>query len=299
MHVICKSNFVTLTLLFLLASCASRTKYAPHDTSGGYSEQRLAPDLILARFVGNALTNSQDAQLLSVFRAVEICSKNLQYPRILAVQDLTKSQSVQRTSNYQYTTPTDFSGNVQSNTTYNVFGNNLTANQTGQFSGQASGGQQFGGASSWVETYVFPTFDTYFSCTEKNPLIGIQMQNIAPNQLASLVKDLMGAAQVMEVVPQSPNFSIVKTGDIITHVEGHRIQSDGEFVLELLKRKNINSVKITLLRDGIKKEVKVQVVNDIQSLKKSTAEIVTAACTIPEVKTRPICNSEYRTPSGL
>src|SRR5690242_7138359 len=64
-----------------LAACATPTPYQPlgagnSRASGGFAEQRVAPDLYLVSFTGNTLTSRQRVESYLLFRAAELTLQN-------------------------------------------------------------------------------------------------------------------------------------------------------------------------------------------------------------------------------
>lgn len=57
----------------LLSSCA--TSYKPSGMDGGYSETRLAPDVVRITFRGNQYTQKERAQDFALLRAAELCQQ--------------------------------------------------------------------------------------------------------------------------------------------------------------------------------------------------------------------------------
>jgi len=58
-------------LVLAVSSCG--TSYQPLGISGGYSETRLAPDVVKVRFSANAYTSSEKAQDLALLRCADLC----------------------------------------------------------------------------------------------------------------------------------------------------------------------------------------------------------------------------------
>jgi hypothetical protein len=67
-------RLLTLTLVFLMSACVTRTLYEPHGQSGGYSEAPVKDNIYMARFASNAYTHANVAQVFAQFRAYGNCS---------------------------------------------------------------------------------------------------------------------------------------------------------------------------------------------------------------------------------
>ena len=53
-----------------------------------------------------------------------------------------------------------------------------------------------GSSESWKETFKFPTYETYFSCSNEFHNMGVKVRDVKAEDLKGLAKDLMGAVQV-------------------------------------------------------------------------------------------------------
>lgn len=247
---------IVILLLFTISCATHRTPYQPHDDYyGGYSEN-LSGELKFARFTGNAHTFASDAQLFSHFRAMEICRES-EKPVALVVEqlDLSQEKQVQRSST----------------------------------SGSFIGKTYFGSSSSWVETYTFPTYDTYFVCTDKAYTTNVSFKVITKEDMKLLVKDLKGAVQVFSLNKESPNHGILMEGDIIIKMNGERVEYLGEIVWGLEKAKNKEAIPVVLFREGelLKINIKSREVTD--SVLTRQSEIVKSLCQVSEIGERPIC----------
>ncbi len=108
-----------MCLLFLVSACATRTQYKPHGQSGGYSETKIKDNIYMSRFSGNAYTHADDAKAFAQFRAIEVCRDlDFKVTKILSIDNKTTSQSVQKSSSYNYQQPTNFIGNSNTSTNY-------------------------------------------------------------------------------------------------------------------------------------------------------------------------------------
>jgi hypothetical protein len=59
-----------LVAVFALASCA--TEYQSQSFTGGYSEYKLAPDIAVVMFHGNAYTNAERVVMMCTLRCAEV-----------------------------------------------------------------------------------------------------------------------------------------------------------------------------------------------------------------------------------
>ncbi len=294
-----KLKMISLILLAAWVSgCATgRTKYDPYTSSGGYSEANVDEKIMVARFAGNAFTNKGDAAKLSNFRATEICyEKGYKALRIYDIKDLSSSQIVQKTSSYNSQQPTYFSGSGTANTNINTYGGSGFANTNSNFSGSTSGGGSQGGSTSWQETYHYPTFDTVFSCTNQAYMLKFKPKEISADDMKPFVKDLMGAVQVEEVMDGSPNKGILDNGDFIIKVNGSRVKNKAQMMSAIDSSKDKEKIALTVVRDGQVKTVSAIAIDGTSIIIQETEKLATQACTLPEVKKRPICAE--RMPAG-
>lgn len=294
-----KALLFTAIIGSLLTGCATtRTKYGPMTDSGGYSEKKIDEKLYVTRFAGNAYTHQNDASLFSLFRAVEICKDNgFKIARVYGTQDLSTSKTVQRTSNYSYQQPTYFNGTANSNTNYNYYGGGYgQANRNTNIYGTVSGGNTYGGSQSWEETYNFPTYDTVFSCTNQAYMLRVQLKAISADDMKPFVKDLMGAVQITSLTDDSPNKDILQPGDMVVRVNGARVQNDAQFISAVDSTKDKNKIPLAIIRDGKQLNISARSLDGTPMIQSETDKIIAAACSVPEVKKRPIC--EARTPAS-
>lgn len=266
--------------LFLASGCVHRTYYAPHSESGGYSEKDLGDGTTIARFSANALTHPDDARLLSLFRALEICkSRGKRIARFWATDDKSSSTTVRQTSTQVYQSPTYFSGSKN-------YGNS--------FSGSAYGGNQYGTSLSWDEKLDFPMFDTLFSCGDTAYMTRVTLRVVSDQDMKPYVKDLMGALQIEKIAPDSPNKNVLYLGDIITKVNGLRVRTVPEMSAAIDSTSDKANIKITLIREGKELVVNAQAIDSTQELIAENQKIIQSACVVPEVKSREICKVELK-----
>lgn len=261
--------FPVIALLFLQA-CATATRYQPADKNGGYMDGQEGPYL-LAGFYGNAHTSSEDAYLFSQFRAIEVCRYRNETAFLYGVENQSTSRSIQKTSSYNYTTPTNFSGTMD--TTTNNYGLSNT-----NFSGQFSGGNSFGDSTTWVETYNYPSFVAIYQCSKKHPLIGVRTSYIPNEKISKLSKDTLGALLVVEVNNESPNSSKFRKGDILLEINDKRLTSLHDLRMAVLE--NISGkATASVIRKGKIIELKnLKYMNGTPLLEKLADEIIQNSC---------------------
>ena len=290
-------RYLSLSIIIsgiLISSCATRTKYGPHlNIEGGYSSIEKGDGITMARFAGNGKTHPNDAFLFSMFRSIEICkSRGYKYSRILGVSNLSQSKTVTRSSNYKIQQPTSFNGSYKENTTLSSNGpNNINASTSGDLTGQFSGGSSFGGASSWQENLIIPTFDTYFTCENKIKIIGAAVEFLASSKVSKFSKDYLDAVLIRQISLQSPNKTVLKVGDIVLKVNGNRVQNPLEFSREI--EKGETKTNLTILREGKRKEIEVSPFDGSKFLASHNNDIIMRGCSVPENKTNHICKQYH------
>jgi hypothetical protein len=261
-----------IACVYLSVGCATtRTKYEPEGKRGGYSDKELDDKgIMVARFAGNAFTNSNDALALSEFRALEVCyERGFKVARMYGTQNLSAAQTIQRSSS-------DFS--ATGNRNY-ISGN--------------------GNSTTWNQTVHYPTFDTYFSCTNQAYMTKVKLKVISAEDMKPLVKDLMGALQVQDFLDDSPNRDLLQIGDFIIKVEGTRVQNMAAVINAIDRSKNKDGIALGIIRDGKSLTVSVKAVDGTSVLEKETKKLIFKACTnVPEIADRPICESGQQSMLG-
>lgn len=290
--------FLILFLIEILSGCVtSRTKYQPHGRSGGYSEQKINDKIMVARFSGNGYTDSNVARFFSEFRAVEICYEaGYKFPRVYDTEDKSTSQTVQKTSNFSYQTPTHFSGTTNSNTNIIGMGGWGQAYTNTKVDGTVYGGNQYGNSTTWNEIFHYPIFDTYFSCSNQAYMMKLRFRPISPDDMKPYVKDLMGAIQVEDFTDDSPNREILHVGDLIVKVNGVRIQNIPQFANAIDGSKNKSQVNMDIVREGEAISISAIAIDITHIREEEMKKLIKNACSISEIKNRSICNSRTKTP---
>lgn len=292
---------VSLIVVMTFAGCShTRTKYHPLDKSGGYSENQVDQSTLVTRFAGNAFTTTQDAMLLSQFRAVELCrEKGFVGARVVGYQDLSASQTVQRSSTSTYSTPVTVSGNGSSTGTANCYAGTCYGSGTAHYSATATGGDQHSQTRTWNETYNYPTFDTYFRCANESYRLGANIKPISIDDMKPFVRDLMGAVQVEGFSDDSLNKDVLQVGDFITKVDGVRVQNNAQLILAVEDARSKDKIKLQIVREGKVQTVVVKALDATASLKSDNEKLLTSVCSnTSEVMDRSVCRGLERVPAS-
>lgn len=275
-----KNHMLLLVICsFTFTGCATRTQYKPHGSNGGYSETMLDEKVMVVRFAGNTHTKQSDAAMFSQFRAIEICKENgFKVARLYHIADKSVKVDVQRTFSQTDTSPTHFNGTARrtSSSNYNL-------------QGTAYGGETQSKSSSWTETLVSPTYDTYFKCTNKINVLGVSLKDVNIEDMKPYVKDLMGAVQIDMVHDDSANKKILRAGDIIVKIDNERVNNNIQLINALDSSKNSEKVPVQLFREGKLISTTAKLSDGTETLLTEINKIISAVCTVEEVKTRPIC----------
>lgn len=269
-------------------------------SNGGYTDKKVSNDLMITRFGGNAYTSPQTAVMFSQFRAIEICKESgFKVARILTTTNQSKSRTVQRSSSNTTNSPTYVSGNASSNTNYNDYGNGMgQATRNTNLNGTVYGGNQNTQQTSWNETYRFPIFDTTFKCANQVYMTKIKVKNISVDDMRPLVKDLMGAVQLIEFMEASPNREVLAIGDIITKVDSVRIRDMSQFTAAIEGSKDKGNITLSIFRDGNLMTVHATATDATQVIESLNETTVNSACSEPDLRKRSICSEPLRLPAG-
>lgn len=280
-------GLVVLGALICSGCVTSRTRYQPHGYSGGYSEEQDEKSKVwTSRFSGNAYTRGDTAAAFSRFRAAEICKEQgFKVSRVLAVQDKSQSQTVQRTSNYTYQAPTYVRGNVTASTrSYGGY-----SRTRGSYDATVTGGDQYGGSQTWNETYHYPIVDTYFTCANSIYQANIEAIDISKEDMKPFVKDLLGAVQVKTLPADSPNVGILEVGDLITKVDGKRVTNFFEFMSAIDAAKNPGAVKFSVVREGRPLMLTGKLKDTTEAYLQAEQEVAGSVCEARDLSQRPMC----------
>jgi hypothetical protein len=280
-------RILILLILLITISCTTRTLYQPYNESGGYSEATLKDNIQVARFSGNARTNIDDANIFAIFRSIEICyEKGFEVSKILKVDNKTTSKTIQKSSSNSYKDPTYFSGTSNTYTNYNNYGN---SNSNTNLNGTAYGGSVHTNSTSWNETYFYPTFDAYFACYNEIYLAQVELKIISAEDIKEFTKDRLGGLQIIKIDGQSPNQGIFQIGDILLKINNIRVLDVNEMSRAIDLAKDKNNIQASIIREGKPLTIKFKTSNVTEKFKMVNSEIIRRACSVKEIKTRPIC----------
>ena len=147
-------------------------------------------------------------------------------------------------------------GTVNTNTTYNngLYG---SSNTNGTYNGTST---TYGTKAIPITTNQrrYDQSATYFVKSNKKYKFGVQFLNLTPDQRKLLERNT--GVQVQVVIEDSPAFySNVLAGDFLIALDGQLIKNT-EHGVKLMGKvpDNIDSSILTVIRKGIKKEIKVQ-----------------------------------------
>lgn len=264
-------KLVLLILLGSICACStSPTKYVASKGEDGYSDKVISPNLRMTEFLGSSATKKESAELYAKFRAIEICLQNkAKYAHILLVKDKTFDKEITQTTTYY---PSYYYG---ASPYYGRYG-------TSYYSGYAS-------THSWNESYTYPLFEVYFECVDAPVDARMSFKPLSQSQMKEFVKDIKGAVQVDEILPDSPNKNQLKVADIIISANGTRVEN----ILELFKasRSSLGSkFTVEFFRDGVKKNADVKYLDVTEMVAHSQAQIIKEACKVSDIKdTNPLC----------
>jgi hypothetical protein len=294
-----KSIFLNFSILLVIASCAmgQRTMYGPveESQSGGYSDVLMEDGTIVSRFSANAFTQVDDAGMFARLRAVQYCRKNgFRVVNIFNFFDRTQSQTVTKSSNYNYQTPTQLNGVVNSNGNYSADGyGNLYSNSTSNFNGQITGGNSFGGSQTWNEIYNYPVFDVHYRCQNKVLFVGIKTEDLNSDQVHKFSKDFLGALNVIDVLATSPNVGILKVGDVILKLNSDRVQNFNDLVKHV--QASTQEIPAVIIRGGKIMNLKLKTGDKTAELLLEDERILSWGCTVDEVKDLEVCGGAKST----
>jgi hypothetical protein len=256
-----------VVVIFMSVGCASRpTPYVEHKedakTKDGYSDKVIDNNLKVSTFQGNASTKKETAELYAKFHAIEICHQlGKTYTHILRVKDNSFTKNITQTT---------------------AVGPSYYYGMSPYYGGYAYGpglGMSYGATSTTTrnETYNYPLFDVYFECVDKPMDPRISFNPLSVSQMKDLVKDVMGAVQVNEVLKDSPNLGKIQSGDIVIKGGGVRVETV-QALYQAFKNSNPNNFKLEFFRDGIKKEVTVKSLDVTELVAYAQEQIIKDAC---------------------
>jgi hypothetical protein len=271
-------SLILILIGALACSTEHRTPYQKfHKDKGGYRDAELADDIHVSDFEANQYTKRSYAEMFARYHSLENCRHEGQsYSHILAVIDKTTTKTITRT-NADYWGPSYYYGMSPYYSRYGGFG--------------WSTGLNFVNGQTWQETLIFPEYEVIYHCANKVYEPMLAMRDVPPEELKLLVKDLKGGVQVEKVLPGSPNKEI-KENDVILKANGHRITKGHQLLSFFLD--GPKSVKVELLRDGVKKEVTVKGKEVTEEVQQNLSALKNQVCDFKDVKTKSkICGETW------
>lgn len=148
----------------------------------------------------------------------------------------------------------------------------------------------FGTTTSWTETYTYPSFQVAFHCSDKVFGPELLLREVSSEDMKLLVKDLKGGLQVEKVLENSPNEKRLFTGDVILKTGGARVETIPQFMIEFTAARR--EIPVEILREGVRKSVRVRSSEVSELLRTSQKSIVDQACFVREISTRPLCSQQ-------
>ena len=263
-------RFLLIALTLSFVGCATRPstyKLSKPNAKEGYSDKNMDNLLRVATFQGNSATTKESAELYAKFRAIEICEElGNTLTHIMLVKDNTFSKEISQTT---ASGPSYYYG---------------MSPYYGHYSGTGVG-MGYGTVSTTTsnDTYTYPMFDVYFECVDKPVDARISLINLSSSQMKEIVKDLQGAVQVDAVLEDSPNKGKIQKGDIVTRVNGERVEKIID-VYHMFRRPNASKYEVELYRNGVKKMVEVKQSDVTEQVAESQKEILKAACKMKDLK---------------
>ncbi|MFN8370999.1 MAG: PDZ domain-containing protein [Bacteriovoracaceae bacterium] len=242
-----------LLLVGLLNSCGhQQTNYHPLNKAGGYSDKFIFGDYLgYSQFNGNAYTKKSRSETFSNLRAIDVCyQNNYKLSYFIGTVNLTTEKTVTKSSSYS---------NVSPGQTYK--GMVLTPATISS------------GTEIWDETYTFPTYATFFLCGNEIYILDIEVKAISIDDMKPFVKDLMGAVQITTIIENSPNSKSLSVGDIITKINGKRIQNILDMLNVVHNSKDKNRINVEIFREGEKKSLTLSAINISKKVKEENEEI--------------------------
>lgn len=266
-------RFLPIVMLSVIAACSmSPSKYVSFKDKQGYSDKIMDPNLRVASFQGNSATKKETAELYAKFRAIELCHEgDKKYTHILRVKDKTFTKEISQTSTV---TPSYY------------YGMSPYYSRAGLGMGVA---YMPVSTTTSNDTYTYPSFDVYFECVDKALDARISLQDLSSSQVTKLVKDVMGAPQVDDVLSDSPNVGVLKKGDIIVAANGERVGN----TVDLFKASRASMNKpfsVEFFREGVRKSTRIRFSDVTELVAESQAEIIKKACKEDGIKgVSPLC----------
>lgn len=116
----------------------------------------------------------------------------------------------------------------------------------------------------------------------------VDLEELKQETVKDVVKDFMGAVQVKNLLEGSPNTDILKNGDLITKVNGNRIENKIQFIKQIEMSPNKKNIYISLIREGKLINSNIKVINSTDKIIEEKDKLVNVICSkLPETKSRP------------
>lgn len=261
------SKWFILSLILVIGCGTSPTPFQKEKKNEGYSDS-TKDDLKVSTFKANHYTSPAKARLYAEFRAIQQClSEGYQYANIIDIFDKTISKEVTKTDANVYG-PSYGMGMYPFYSRYSSFGVGINYSNVS--------------SRSWNETYVYPVIEVPYTCVNTVYRPKIMFREIPAVEMKHLVKDIKGGVQIQKFLDDSPNEKTLKTDDIILRVNGERIERVYELIQYFSDKRQ--TVKLEVLRDGVKKSASMKAVDVSDVIKPAEEKIVNEACKEKEVK---------------
>lgn len=263
--------------LLLLCACTHPKGYVSYGEYGGYSDDRLNDRVSVTRYVGIDETDPHMAELYSHFRAIEICierGKNI--TRFWGTTDRTRAQTSTRSAYSEYRSPTEYTG------------------QSSAYSGAwgvSYGASRFGTTSRWNETYIYPTYDTAFSCSNQAFGLGITVVPVKYDEIQAITGDLFDGIRIAAHLGASPNKETLNPGDILLKLGNVRIRTLADLGVLVDESGGKTPLVLTIARAGRLMQVAVKAIDTSREEMMQNRRIIWRACSDSQIGERLLCAS--------
>lgn len=313
-------SYASIISLCFLASCAVTPKqaklerhYKPFDHNGGYTEANSNDGLVVARFTGNSKLADNVVKLYSELRAIEICNeKGFQAAVVHGTRDLRGTEYVANKILFNPSKPIYNSNapaaaavvapvpqqmqpgqpSIQVNPLASLLTGRLPAATTPSPLKSASDAN---GIQNTYPVIVQTAFDTYFKCANNHFETWLTMRELDEQTMTPYLKDFLGAVQVMDIQRSTVNDGGLLVGDIVLRIDNRRVLDLPEFEKLLALHPEKKNMQFEVVRDGVKKMVTVQSLDQIDEIKRQNKRVLDLACSIAEISDRSICSAPKTT----
>ncbi len=265
-----------LLLLVSLGACAWPNRYAAENGDGGYADDKFDKEIRIARFAGNSSTSSKNADVLSHFRAVEVCLElgNL-IARFWGTTDRSVSQTVRQSAAASYVSPSYFT--------------NQTSGHSGIW-GSSFGNDHFKNEPFSKTVFEYPTFDTAYSCSARAFSLGASFGQVPAEEMKRLVTDSPQGVRIESFNIGSQNQASLRVGDIVFKINGVRMLSVAQLGIAVDSAPNKERLELAILRAGRPLTVTVKALETTTEARSLNRVIINQACAISEANHRPLCS---------